>query len=278
MGIGAVAQSALKEERVELPPSYALPPATEGILAEMANAILAEHGPDSSGFKLLDSSFDGLQWRLALIDSAVSSVDIMTYLWYPDHSGRLVLEHAVRAAERGVKVRMVVDDLMLINLDQVIVALEAHPNIEFRIFNPWEGRDLGSRAAEMIAEMERLNVRMHDKLLIADGNAAVVGGRNIGDHYFGISDAYNFHDMDLMGFGHIARQANDMFDSFWNSEWVVSSQNLTTEHDPTFAKEEWQAIQEQNRAAKELQAFARERRDWGSELAPTPISSPANQP
>ena len=78
----------------------------------------------------------------------------------------------------------------------------------------------------MIAKMERLNSRMHDKLIIVDGNAAVVGGRNIGDHYFGLSNAYNFHDLDLMGFGHIARQANGMFDHFWNSEWVVLPSTL----------------------------------------------------
>lgn len=265
--LAACAGPALEKERVELPPSYALPPATEGVLADMANAITAAHGPESSGFKLLDGSFDGLQWRLALIDSAVSSLDIMTYLWYPDNVGRLVLERAVRAAQRGVKVRMVVDDLMLIDLDQLIASLEAHPNIEFRIFNPWKGRDLGSRAAEMIAEMERLNVRMHDKLMIADGNAAVVGGRNIGDHYYGLSRAYNFHDLDLMGFGHIARQANAMFDSFWNSEWVVSAQNLTTKYDKEFAEKKWQEIQERNREAEDLQAFPREPKNWSAELA-----------
>jgi putative cardiolipin synthase len=103
-----------------------------------------------------------------LIDSAVSSIDIQTYLWYPDNAGRLILERAVQAAQRGVHVRMIVDDLLTIGQDQLIRQLENHPNIEFRLFNPWKDRDLGSRGAEMIAELERLNSRMHDKLIIVD--------------------------------------------------------------------------------------------------------------
>jgi len=257
----------MKDEIIRSEPGYARPPATEGILADMANSIFTKHGPEHSGFKLLDSSLDALQWRIALIDSAVSSIDIQTYLWYPDNAGRYILERAVVAAQRGVHVRMIVDDLLTIGLDQTIRQLEDHPNIEFRLFNPWKGRDMGSRGAEMIAEMERLNSRMHDKLIIVDGNAAVVGGRNIGDHYFGLSNAYNFHDLDLLGFGHIARQANGMFDHFWNSEWVVSAVNLAIEPDPEFSKARWKELQDKNRAAPELQAFPREPKDWGTELA-----------
>jgi cardiolipin synthase C len=257
----------LKDEIIRPDPDYAKPPATEGVLAAMANNIFTRYGQEYSGFKLLDSSLDALQWRLALIDSAVSSLDIQTYLWYPDNAGRLILERAVLAAKRGVRVRMIVDDLLTMGQDQLIRELENHPNIEFRLFNPWKGRDLGSRGAEMIAEMERLNSRMHDKLMIVDGNAAVVGGRNIGDHYFGLSNAYNFHDLDLLGFGHIARQSNGMFDHFWNSEWVVSAVNLATDPDPEYAQQAWNSMQEKNRMAPELQAFRREPQDWSVELA-----------
>lgn len=262
MLVAGCAGTALKQEVVRPAPSYARPPATEGVLAAMAARIAVEHDPESSGFIALDGSKESLDWRLALIDSAVSSVDIQTYLWYADNSGRLMLERAVRAAQRGVHVRMIVDDLLTVGLDQVIVELENHPNIEIRVFNPWRGRDLGARIGELIAEMERLNTRMHDKLVIVDGVAAVVGGRNIGDHYFGISPVYNFHDLDLLGVGHIAQQANGMFDSFWNSEWVVSARSLDVEPDPEFAKAEWEEIQRKNREANELSAFPREVRDW----------------
>jgi putative cardiolipin synthase len=264
---GACSAPSLREEITRPDPGFARPPATGGILAEMAGDIHAAHGQDHSGFKLLDGSFDGLYWRLALIDSAVSSLDIMTYLWYPDNAGRLILERAVEAARRGVHVRLVIDDLLTLGLDQLIYELESQPNIEFRLFNPWEDRGALSRAGEMIAEFERLNTRMHDKLMIADGRAAIVGGRNLGDHYFGLSHDYNFHDLDVLGFGHIALQANDMFDHFWNSEWVVSAENIDTEHDQEYTRQQWQEIRRKNRAAEELKAFGVEPEDWSEELA-----------
>lgn len=247
--------------------TFASPPATEGILAKMASDIRTTHGTRHSGFKLLDGSYDGMAWRLALIDSATTSLDIQTYLWYPDNSGRLILQRAVDAANRGVRVRLIVDDLLTIGLDQVMVEIQNHENIEMRVFNPWGDRGTLSRAGEMIAEMERLNTRMHDKLMIADGNAAVVGGRNIGDHYFGLSHAYNFHDLDVLGFGHIALQSNGMFDHFWNSDWVVSVAYIDLEHDAEFAARKWQEIRQSNQQAEELEVFGAEPADWSERLA-----------
>lgn len=256
----------LKTEVVSSVISYAEPPATAGLLAELAAEIQAEHGSEYSGFRILDSSHAGLYWRLALIDSATSSLDIQTYLWYPDASGKLLLERAVLAARRGVKVRMIVDDLLLQGHDQLIANLNAQPNIEFRIFNPWTDRGgLMARAGQMIAEMERLNTRMHDKLIIADGRAAIVGGRNIGDHYFGLHETYNFHDTDLFGLGEIALQSNGMFDKFWNSDWVASADNLTTAPDPEVAAEQWRAVQ-QNASSPVLKEFPTAPIDWTDEL------------
>jgi putative cardiolipin synthase len=262
----ACAGPSLKKETIRFDPSYAQPPAEEGLLYDLANNITSEHGPETSGFRLLDQSFDALTARLALIDSAVSSLDIQTYLWYPDHTGRIILERAILAANRGVQVRLIVDDLLTIGQDQFISELDQRPNIEVRLFNPWKDRSTLSRGGEMIAEMERLNTRMHDKLLIADGRAAVVGGRNIGDHYFGLSHDYNFHDLDLLGFGYIASQANEMFDHFWNSKWVVSAVNLDVEPDPDYVRQAWVDLQAKNRAAEELKPFGVEVRDW-QELA-----------
>lgn len=258
----ACAGPALKEDRQPPPPGYALPPATEGVFADVAQRITATHGEDHSGFRLLDSSYDGLAWRLALIDMAVSSVDIQTYLWYPDHSGRLLLDRAIRAAERGVKVRLIVDDLLTIGLDQVLVELQRHPNIEFRVFNPWEDRGVIQRAGEMVMQLERLNIRMHDKLMVVDGHATIVGGRNLGDHYFGLSDSYNFHDLDVMGFGPVAAQASEFFDHFWNSDWVVSAEEFDIEADDTFARDTLAGMRRQIAEAPELEAFPRLPADW----------------
>ncbi|MBN7797735.1 phospholipase D-like domain-containing protein [Parahaliea mediterranea] len=267
LALGACSSAGLKEDILHPPQSGALPPAESGLLAEVANRIASEHGDEASGFSIMDSSYQGLYWRLALIDSAVSSLDIQTYLWYPDNSGLLILERAVLAAQRGVKVRLIVDDLILHGHDKLIANLEAQPNIEFGIFNPWSERgSLLERAGEMLAKMERLNTRMHDKLLIADGRAAVVGGRNIGDHYFGLHEIYNFHDTDLLGIGHIGAQANAMFDKFWNSDWVVSAQNLTTEPAPELAARQWQSIQHKNATAAALSRFPRVPKDWSTEI------------
>ena len=262
--IAGCASPGLKQEIYRPPPTYALAPATDGILADLASGFIGEG--EESGFMLLDTSYDGLLWRLALIDSAVSSLDILTYLWYPDNSGRLILERAVLAAQRGVQVRLVIDDLMTAGQDQLMANIENQPNIELRLFNPWKGRSTMSRAGEMIAEMERLNSRMHDKLVIADGNAAIVGGRNIGDHYFGLHETYNFHDLDLFGAGHLAVQANDMFDHFWNSELLVSAQNLTTDPDDEIARQAWQTVRAKNREAPELAAFNAHDMDWTAEI------------
>jgi len=262
----ACAGPQLQQDTERPAPSHASPPATSGVLADIAGRIHASSGPQYSGFHLLDGSHEALNWRLALIDSAVSSLDIMTYLWYPDASGRLVLERAVLAARRGVRVRLVVDDLMTIGQEQLLADLARQPNIELRLFNPWKKRSLLSRGGEMVAEMERLNTRMHDKLLIADGRAAIIGGRNIGDHYFGLNKSYNFHDLDVLAIGEMAQQSNDMFDQFWNSEWVASAKNLTTKPDPDRAAAAWTKLQKENREAEVLAAFPTEPKDWIAEL------------
>ncbi len=264
--LAACTTPALREDAGRPVPSYAAAPASTGILAEVAARIERDHGPDYSGFSLLDGSHEALTWRLAMIDSATSSLDIMTYLWYPDASGKLILERALRAAQRGVRVRLVVDDLLTAGQDQVLRNIQQWGNIELRLFNPWTQRDLGSRAGEAIAQMERLNSRMHDKLLIADGRAAIVGGRNIGDHYFGLSPAYNFHDLDLLAIGELARDAGNMFDHFWNSEWVASAESLTVSPDREQADAGWANLQLQNRREDRLRSFAREPKDWAADF------------
>lgn len=265
--LAACSSTGLRDDAPEKVASYALPPATQGLLHDLSTRITDEHGADRSGFRVLDSSYDGLYWRLALIDSATTSLDIQTYLWYPDASGTLLLERAILASLRGVKVRMLVDDLILHGHDQLIANLNAAPNIEFRMFNPWKNRgSMAERGGEMVAEMERLNTRMHDKLMIVDGHAVVIGGRNIGDHYFGLHETYNFHDTDLLGMGHIARQSNDMFDGFWNSEWVASADALTTQPDREIARQQRANIQKNIAEFPQLERFPRQPKDWTAEL------------
>ena len=267
LAVTACAGPAIRDDIPRPQPTYAKAPAETGLLSEVAEQVANRHGPGNSGFHLLSASRDALLWRLALIDSAQSSLDILTYLWYPDVSGNLVLERAILAAQRGVHVRLVVDDLMTIGQDQALANIQALPNVEIRLFNPWKNRNLGGRAGEIIAEMERLNTRMHDKLMIVDGHAVILGGRNIGDHYFGLNHNYNFRDLDVLAIGPVTADANGMFDEFWNSEWVVTAAHLTTQPEPEEAARAWQNLQLRSREAPELSEFPREPVDWSSELA-----------
>jgi putative cardiolipin synthase len=134
----------------------------------------------------------------------------------------------IAAADRGVRVRLLFDDLntLLHDMDSVelrdaaLAMIDRHPNIEIRVFNAWRSRDLLGRAAEAAAQFERLNRRMHNKQMIVDNRVAIIGGRNIGDEYFGLNTGFNFHDLDVLGVGPVARQASTVFDRYWNSDWV----------------------------------------------------------
>lgn len=210
-------------------PGQARPPAATGLLADAEAQVRRDHGPDRSGFHLLDRNEDGLRWRLALVDTATRSLDLQYYVWWADESGELLMKHVIDAANRGVKVRLILDDLSTIlkdaaqvaERDEAMARLNAHPNIEIRLFNTWNRRGLGGRSYEFIERMERINHRMHNKLMVADNRAAIIGGRNIGNEYFGLSPEFNFRDLDVLGIGPVARQASQVFDSFWNSEWVT---------------------------------------------------------
>ncbi len=256
-------------------PEYAMSAAPEGVFAEIENTIHSEHGPDVSGFELLDSNVDGLLWRLALIDSASQSIDIQYYLWYGDTAGRLMVKRLLDAADRGVKVRILVDDLNTLIRDASTVALgdkvaaliEEHPDIEIRLFNPWTSRDLGGRLGESVSQFERVNQRMHNKSMIVDNRAAIIGGRNIGDEYMGLHAEFNFHDLDVLGFGPVARQASEVFDQYWNSEWVmpVSALKLAVtdaEQDAAYAQ-----LLHHLGEAESLANFALEPQSWSGEFA-----------
>lgn len=221
---------------------YAQKAARAGILHDQEKSVMQKHGPEVSAFHLLDRNAEGLEWRLALIDSAEISLDLQYYLWYGDDSGLLLMQRAIAAADRGVKVRILIDDLDTILRDAAtpelrdhpFAAIDAHPNIEIRLFNPWNARMLLGRAFELVGQMERLNQRMHNKLLVADNRAAIIGGRNLGDEYLGLNSSFNFHDLDVLGIGPVARDSSAIFDRFWNSEWVMPVEAL---REPLTARE-----------------------------------------
>lgn len=256
-------------------PEYALPPGPNGAFADLETGIRAAHGPEASGFELLDSNVDGLRWRLALIDSARQSIDAQYYLWYGDATGRLMVKRLLDAADRGVKVRLLVDDLntlisdatTLTLRDTVAAWIDSHPNVEVRVFNPWKNRALALRLGESIAELERVNQRMHNKALIVDNRAVILGGRNIGDEYMGLHAAFNFHDLDVLGIGPVARQASDVFDVYWNSDRAMPVSALKIPVVPEEAAKGRETLEGRLIDAKPLARFPLAPQSWSKELA-----------
>lgn len=256
-------------------PQSALSAAPAGPFAEMENTIRSRHGDEVSGFDLLDSNEDGLRWRLALIDSATQSIDMQYYLWYGDAAGRILVKRLLDAADRGVRVRMLVDDLNTLLSDagtikirdQVVAAIDAHPNLEIRLFNPWKDRTLAGRIGESLVEAARVNQRMHNKAMIVDNRAAILGGRNIGDDYMGMHAEFNFHDLDVLGVGPVARQSSAVFDLFWNSDWVMPASALRLSTTKADRDEAWKRLVQQLELSASLEQFPLAPQSWAAEIA-----------
>ena len=196
--------------------TYALEPAGEGLLADFSRACEKRVADDESCFLLLDRNDEDLWWRLALIDSARTSLDLQTFIWARDFSGRLLITRMLKAADRGVRVRLLVDDFPTRRRDREIAVLDQHPNVEIRLWNPGSQRQLGRNLA-FLARLRELNHRLHNKVLIADNRVVISGGRNLADAYFGLSDSYNFFDLDLLTAGPVVEPVSGMFDRYWNS-------------------------------------------------------------
>jgi len=140
---------------------------------------------------------------------------VQYYIWREDTSGSLLAHALWQAAERGVRVRVLLDDANTSGLDGVIAALDAHPNLEVRLFNPFMNRS--SRLANFVGDFSRLNRRMHNKLWVVDNQVAVVGGRNIGDEYMGEAQAVEYADLDVVAVGAVVAGVSASFDAYWNS-------------------------------------------------------------
>lgn len=194
-------------------PSTVLPPAGLSRLAASV-APEAQAHPGQSAVYAMPGGTDAFISRALLAAAADRSLDVQYYIWRDDITGMLLLEQLWRAAERGVRVRLLLDDNGA-RMDDVLVALEAHPNIEVRLFNPFVQRSL--RPLGYVTDFARVNRRMHNKSLTADGQVTIVGGRNIGDEYFGAGEGTMFADLDVLVAGPAAAEVGSMFDEYWNS-------------------------------------------------------------
>jgi len=159
--------------------------------------------PGLSGFSLLSHGREAFIVRLALADLAERSLDMQYYSWDGDITGRIILERVVKAANRGVRVRLLVDDPYYKASDPVKAALDVHPGVEIRLFNPLTIRSWS--IFDFIFDFGRVNRRMHNKLMVSDNAAAIVGGRNVGDIYFGVNTTANYRDRRACGWARCPR-------------------------------------------------------------------------
>jgi putative cardiolipin synthase len=201
------------------PKVHSMAPAEKGMLAHVASKFAETHTDGQSGFLLLTPNDVAFRWRLALIDHAVESIDAQYFIWQRDETGVLLFERLLKAADRGVRVRLLVDDFLFASKNRSIAAMTRHPNFDIKIFNPGKMRDstLGKWGGFLLYFRE-LNRRMHNKLFIFDNHMAIVGGRNIGNAYFGLSRKYNFRDLDVLTIGPDVEEISDAFDVYWNAD------------------------------------------------------------
>ncbi len=192
-------------------------------LGQLAVELAVERDATESGFLLLDRGHNALAWRLFMAENAVRTIDAQYFLWKDDRIGRLFIQRLMDAAERGVRVRVIIDDSMTDSDPQYLANFGAQPNIEVRLYKPFgpKHNSYVFRWIDFAADFKLLNRRMHNKLYIADDSFMISGGRNIGEDYFEYLAPDVFRSRDLMGVGPIADESSDAFDLFWNSEWTV---------------------------------------------------------
>ncbi len=213
--------------RASGPSSAALPVAADATAIDRVVAPLLRAKAGQSGVRLLADNLEAFAIRAASARHAGRSLDLQYYYWLDDLTGGLLLREVIAAAERGVRVRLLIDDISIRGANQLLRAVDRHPNIEIRLFNPSRNRSNGfKRGLEMLVRFVTATRRMHNKAWIADGRIAVIGGRNIGDAYFDAAADANFHDMDLLLAGDALEPAQRIFDEYWNSEAAIPLLNL----------------------------------------------------
>jgi putative cardiolipin synthase len=215
-------------------PSVALQPSQSSPLARIVGASEDGSNRNLSGVRLLASGEEALDSLIALADHAERTLDIQYYIIHQDESARTLLEHVREAADRGVRVRVLVDDLNTAGEDRRFLHLGHHANIEVRVFNPFPGgrSAIWSRILTSISDIPRINHRMHNKLFVADNELAITGGRNIGDEYFTLDKHSNFIDLDVVVAGPIVPQLSASFDAFWNSKYAYPISSLASADEP----------------------------------------------
>lgn len=207
---------------VDLPAEYSAPADDAGLWHAAAA------GAAGDWQSLLNEGPSALDWRLRAIDGASTSIELQTFLWSFDQTGSMMLDHLLTAADRGVRIRVLIDDSFLISEDPLLMAFARHPNISYRVFNPYQRRagSVVTRQLLNLAEFWRLDHRMHNKVMIVDSQIALVGGRNLADEYFGLHGQANFRDLELLLGGSVVGALGAAFDDYWNNRWTIPIESV----------------------------------------------------
>ncbi len=215
-----LAGCAISLPQQNLPPSYALPADPDSQIGRYVAAHRPAAASGLSGFTLVHSGTDALAARLSMIDRSERSLDLQYYIYRGDTTGSLVAERLLRAADRGVRVRLLLDDIGGGMRDFDVATLNHHPNINVKMFNPVTLRGGLLKYVGKVSEFGRINHRMHNKLMLVDSQMFITGGRNIGDEYFSLSST-DFQDIDIIGMGKVTQQVVRSFDDYWNANESV---------------------------------------------------------
>ncbi|MFA9460643.1 phospholipase D family protein [Thiohalorhabdus methylotrophus] len=214
----------------ERTPSQAVEPTGDTKLGQLFAPRVAAHGGDLSGIHSLRYGTDALAARIGLANAAQRTLDAQYYIWSGDLTGRSVLAALMRAADRGVRVRLLLDDLSEYGYDRALKTFALHPNVQVRMFNPFAER--GFLGIQFLTQFSRLNRRMHNKAFVADNQAAIVGGRNIADEYFEAKPEHDYRDFDVLTVGPVVREVSRSFDAYWNSKFAIPVAVLEGEGEP----------------------------------------------
>ena len=215
-------------ERGRGAPSTAMPATERDTALDRLIAPKLQAHTGQSGLMLVTRNLQAFAVRAIAARIAERSLDLQYYYWKDDLTGGLLARELIAAADRGVRVRLLLDDINTKGDDSTYLALDSHPNIEIRLFNPSRNRaNVLRRGIEMALRAFSVTRRMHNKAWIADGRMAMVGGRNIGDAYFDAAETANFRDMDLLLLGPLVQQTETVFDEYWNSVAVLPIRSLS---------------------------------------------------
>ncbi len=226
-------------DNFERPESYAYTDTDDTYLGKARRDKLLAH-PGQSGFLLLANGLDAFVARAVLANLAERSIDVQYFMFHSDLIGRLLVEQLLIAADRGVRVRLLVDDIALGGRDLDAAMLDSHPNMEVRIFNPFSRKT--SRLSQFVTRYGSVTRRMHNKSFTVDNQMAILGGRNIGDEYFEADPDVTFGDLDVLVIGPVVKDVSASFDLYWNSEWAYPA--LALKGEPPTAEETRIARQE----------------------------------